>query len=31
LKQEGEQTIIKIGEEGGEMFLKFTGKQIKED
>jgi hypothetical protein len=29
--KEGEQTILKIGEEGGELFLKITVKQIKED
>ncbi len=29
--KEGEQTILKIGEEGGETYVKFTVKQIKED
>ncbi len=29
--KEGEQTILKIGEEGGESYVKFTVKQIRED
>ncbi len=29
--KEGEQTILKIGEEGGEVYVKFTVKQIRED
>ena len=29
--KEGEQTILKLGEEGGPMFLKFTVRQIRED
>src|ERR1035437_1358466 len=29
--KKGEQTILKLGEEGGPIFLKFTVKQIKED
>ncbi len=29
--KEGEQTILKIGEEGGQIYAKFTVKQIRED